>query len=83
MFFVENVLYTTKFHKFCVFVFIQKYHENGYLHLDIKPNNIFIFPETAQHIQLFDFDSVITIEELKQYLTKYMIMLTRTDKLLI
>ena len=27
--------------------------------------NIFIFPETAQHIQLFDFNSVITIEELK------------------
>ncbi len=45
---------------------VQKYHENGYLHLDIKPENIFVFPETAQHIQLFDFDSVITMEELKK-----------------
>ncbi len=43
---------------------IQKYHENGYLHLDIKPKNIFVFPETAQHILLFDFDSVIRMEEL-------------------
>lgn len=42
---------------------IQKYHENGYLHLDIKPENIFVFPETAQHILLFDFDSVIRMEE--------------------
>lgn len=44
---------------------IQKYHEHGYLHLDIKPQNIFVFPETAQHIQLFDFDSVSTMDEIK------------------
>jgi len=43
---------------------LKKYHEQGYLHLDIKPENIFVIPETAQHIQLFDFDSVVTTEEL-------------------
>lgn len=45
---------------------IKKYHENGYLHLDIKPENIFVIPETEEHILLFDFDSVVTVEELKK-----------------
>lgn len=45
---------------------IMKYHQKGYLHLDIKPENIFILPETEEHILLFDFDSVIRWEEIKQ-----------------
>lgn len=45
---------------------IMKYHQNGYLHLDIKPENIFILPETEEHILLFDFDSVTKVEELRQ-----------------
>lgn len=44
---------------------IMKYHECGYLHLDIKPENIFILPETAEHILLYDFDTVMTQEELR------------------
>ena len=43
---------------------IKKYHDRGYLHLDIKPENVFILPETPEHILLFDFDSVMTKEEL-------------------
>lgn len=43
---------------------IKKYHDRGYLHLDIKPENVFILPETQEHILLFDFDSVRTKEEL-------------------
>lgn len=43
---------------------IKKYHDRGYLHLDIKPENVFILPETQEHILLFDFDSVMTKEEL-------------------
>lgn len=43
---------------------IKKYHDNGYLHLDIKPENIFILPETEEHILLFDFDSVILKDDL-------------------
>ncbi len=43
---------------------IKKYHDKGYLHLDIKPENVFILPETQEHILLFDFDSVMTKEEL-------------------
>ena len=45
---------------------IQKYHENGYVHLDIKPENILILPETSKHVLLFDFDSVELIEEIYQ-----------------
>lgn len=45
---------------------IQKYHQKGYLYLDIKPQNIFIIPETDEHVILFDFDSVITLEELEK-----------------
>lgn len=44
---------------------IQKYHRYGLLHLDIKPENILIIPETAEHIFLFDFDSLISKQELK------------------
>ena len=40
------------------------YHKNGYLHLDIKPANIFILPETRELIKMFDFDSVIDDEHI-------------------
>ena len=44
---------------------IAKYHEGGYLHLDIKPENIFVIPETPEHIYLFDFDSVCKLSDLE------------------
>lgn len=44
---------------------IQKYHCNGILHLDIKPENIFIPAETKEQIMLFDFDSLIEKEILQ------------------
>lgn len=45
---------------------ISYYHEKGFLNLDIKPGNIFVFPETNQLIQLFDFNTVCTKEEALQ-----------------
>lgn len=45
---------------------IQKYHQNRYLHLDIKPENVLILPETPEHVILFDFDSVTAFNELPQ-----------------
>ncbi len=45
---------------------IRQYHDSGMLHLDIKPENIFIIPETKEHMILFDFDSLLTKEELSQ-----------------
>lgn len=38
------------------------YHKAGYLHLDIKPENIFTIPETCELVMLFDFDSVVEKE---------------------
>lgn len=43
---------------------IQKYHQNGYLHLDIKPENVLIIPETSEHVKLFDFDSLQSVKTL-------------------
>ncbi len=45
---------------------IKKYHQNGYLHLDIKPENILILPETKEHVLLFDFDSMVLVSELTE-----------------
>ena len=42
---------------------VASYHRHGYLHLDIKPENVFALPETAELVLLFDFDSVVRIEE--------------------
>ena len=44
---------------------IQKYHREGILYLDIKPENILVIPETMEHMVLFDFDSLIRKEDLK------------------
>ena len=44
---------------------IRKYHDAGYLHLDIKPSNIFIYPETREMILLFDFDSVMPKDQIR------------------
>lgn len=38
---------------------IGHYHDMGYLHLDIKPQNIYAIPETPEMVMMFDFDSVV------------------------
>jgi len=53
---------------------VEKIHDRGYLYLDIKPENIFIYDETFDLIQLFDFDSVIPInadENISEYKISY------------
>ena len=44
---------------------IKKYHDNGVLYLDIKPENIMVIPETKEHMVLFDFDSILFRESLR------------------
>jgi len=41
---------------------VRNYHKAGFLHLDIKPENIFAIPETCELVMLFDFDSVVEKE---------------------
>lgn len=41
---------------------IEKIHECGFLYLDLKPENVLIYQETPDFVQLFDFDSVIPME---------------------
>lgn len=45
---------------------ILKIHNHGYLYLDIKPENIYILEGTTEIIQLFDFDSLIPINQLNE-----------------
>lgn len=44
---------------------IGMYHKYGYVHLDIKPENILKLPETNELIILFDFGSVESIKDIK------------------
>lgn len=45
-------------------VAIKGYHDNGMLHLDIKPANVFILNGVWDLVFMFDFDSVVEKEEL-------------------
>lgn len=38
---------------------IKKYHEAGFLHLDIKPENFLIIDETRELVKIFDTDTVV------------------------
>lgn len=44
---------------------VGRYHANGYLHLDIKPENFLVYPRPSDHIVLFDLDSVTSAEDIK------------------
>ncbi len=41
---------------------IQEIHNKGYLCLDIKPENIFVYEGAKGLVQLFDFDSLISVD---------------------
>ena len=43
---------------------INKIHQQGFLYLDTKPNNILVVEGLQSRIQLFDFDSLISIQEI-------------------
>ena len=45
--------------------YVGKYHQNGYLHLDIKPSNFLVYPRPSEHIILFDLDTVTPISYIK------------------
>ena len=55
----EPTLYQLLRHMKALARVIGNYHKAGFLHLDIKPDNIFVYPETPEMLLLFDFDSVV------------------------
>ncbi len=44
---------------------IGGYHKEGYLHLDIKPENILIPSDTKEQVVFFDFDSLTELKSLR------------------
>ena len=44
---------------------VDRYHRLGYLHLDIKEENIFILPQTRDYIKFIDFDNIVSKEEIR------------------
>lgn len=44
---------------------VEQYHKAGYLHLDIKPKNILVLDDVTDIIKLFDFDSLLKIDDIK------------------
>ena len=56
--------------------FLKIYHDAGYVHLDIKPENLLILPETRQLVKVLDYDSSVSLEELH---TK-MVRLSRSEQ---
>ena len=43
---------------------IQRIHEAGYLYLDLKPENILTIAGSTDLVQLFDFDSMVSVADL-------------------
>lgn len=69
----EETLYTLMQRMRTLTEVIGRYHDAGFLHLDIKPKNIFVRPEdeTVEDILLFDYDSVIEKENIKTVQTLF------------
>lgn len=44
---------------------IANFHDNGYLYLDLKPQNIMLYPETPEMVMLFDFDSAVQMDNIQ------------------
>ena len=49
---------------------VEKYHKKEYLHLDIKPANIFVLDDIKDMVKLFDYDSVAKISDVKSGYSK-------------
>lgn len=44
---------------------IANFHDNGYLYLDLKPQNVMLYPETPEMVMLFDFDSAVQMDNIQ------------------
>lgn len=44
---------------------VYEYHKQGYVHLDIKPQNFLVMPETRDIVKMIDVDSVVSLERIR------------------
>ena len=58
---------------------LQQIHEAGYLYLDLKPENILTLHGSTDHVQLFDFDSMVSSEALREAIRNHDIGAIRTS----
>lgn len=58
---------------------LQQIHEAGYLYLDLKPENILTLHGSTDHVQLFDFDSMVSSEALRDAIRNHDISAIRTS----
>lgn len=45
---------------------VRKLHDKGYLYLDVKPENIFVLEGIKEVVQLFDFDTIVPLSEIRK-----------------
>ena len=50
---------------------VSQYHDAGFLHLDIKPENVLILDGVTELIKLFDYDSLTRIEQIRRREIQY------------
>ena len=63
--------YKPKYLKECIMLVKQvayvlgNIHKQGYLYLDTKPDNVLVVDGMQKHVQLFDFDSLLSLSDIK------------------
>ena len=45
---------------------LERIHQQGYLYLDTKPDNVLVVDGYIKQIQLFDFDSLLSVQDIKK-----------------
>lgn len=45
---------------------VEMYHNAGFVHCDLKPENIFVLDEVTELIKLFDYDSLLSVDDLRK-----------------
>lgn len=57
---------------------VGKMHDRGFLYLDLKPENIFVLDGVREIVQLFDFDTLISLDDIRaKRADKYRISCTK------
>ncbi|MBQ9142228.1 MAG: protein kinase, partial [Lachnospiraceae bacterium] len=50
---------------------VGRYHREGFLHLDIKPQNFLVLPGRHKQVKLFDFDSFVSMDDIQEGMVEH------------